>query len=136
FPPCECSPPRRRGRREKRKRDSRGFLRLDGQNSTSARVGRPEFQFGRKRKVGSLQIRGVDGRLLTDPRDGHTSTLLQVRGYFRADRDGSLWGGRGGFVTKKIGSMGIVNAAGAAAGACGRDVSSRPPSGAAIPSLC
>jgi hypothetical protein len=67
----------------------------------NARVGQAGFQFGRKRKVGPLQIRGFDGRLLTGPRDGHTSTLLQVRGHFRANRDGSLWGGHGLFVMER-----------------------------------
>lgn len=36
----------------------------------SETVGRSEFQFGRKRKVGPLQVRGFDGRLLADPSNG------------------------------------------------------------------
>ncbi len=66
-----------------------------------AEVAEPGFQFGRKRKVRPLQVRGFDGRLFdgrlqTDSRDGHTSTLLQVRGHFRADRDGSVGAARSG----------------------------------------
>lgn len=30
--------------------------------------------------MGAFQIRGFDGRLLTGPRDGHTSTLLHRSG--------------------------------------------------------